>query len=72
MSKQVTREQAIADAVNAIDGQIASVEARLDRAIELNRPDFHVRYLRGALEGLEMAREAMPTAHLVPKLEETA
>ena len=72
MSKQVTREQAIADAINAIDGQIASVEARLDRAIELNRPNYHVRYLRGALEGLEMAREAMPTAHLVPKLEETA
>ena len=57
----------VSEAINAIDGQIASVQKRLDRALNDNRPDYHVRYLRGALEGLEMAREAMPTAHLVPK-----
>ena len=72
MIKRITRKQTIAEAINAIDGQIAVVQDRLDRALRLDRPAYHVRYLRGTLEGLEMAREAMPTAHLVPKLEESA
>jgi hypothetical protein len=69
MQDQITRKEAIADAINAIDGQIATVQFRLNRAYESKRPDYHLRYLLGAIEGLEMARSAMRSAHLVPPIE---
>lgn len=72
MIERLTRKKQIADAINAIDGQIAVIQDRLDGAMKRGRPAYQIHYLRGALEGLEMAREAMPTAHLTPKLEKSA
>ena len=63
----------VSDAINAIDGKLAVLEDRLDQASADGRPPYHLQYLRGAIEGLQMAREAVPTAHLVPHTtEETA
>ena len=56
-------------AINAIKGKLAVVENRLEQALANDRPAFHLQQIRGAIEGLEMALEAMPTAHLVPKVE---
>ena len=64
MIKRLTREATIRQAVAAIDSQIAIVQDLLDGAIERDRPYRHLQQLRGVLEGLEMARGVVPTAHL--------
>lgn len=56
-------------ATQAIDNKIAVVQQMLEMAIERDRPYHHLQHLRGAIEGLEMARDAVATCDLptVPK-----
>ena len=67
------RDQFIADAINAINGKLAVMHAQRDRVESQEGRDpqahlYHLGIIRGAIEGLEVAMEVMPTAHLVPKV----
>ena len=65
MEHEITKQQAY----QAISNKIATLQQQLNGAIERNRPYHHLQTIRGAIEGLEMARDAIATCNLptVPK-----
>ena len=59
----------VSEAINAINGQIAVLERQLNTCRERGSNARHIEYVRGNLDGLKLAREIMPTAHLVPPVQ---
>jgi len=59
----------VSEAINAIDGQIDVLERQLETCSKRGSSARHIEYVRGNLDGLRLAREIMPTAHLVPKVQ---
>lgn len=59
-------EYKLSEIYNAIDGQIAVYERQLEHCRERGSSPRHIDYVRGNLDGLKLAREVMPTCHLVP------